>query len=72
MAKRTCHGCEGKGWIAYVKSERIMPFFDTSNRQKEIVAGATVINREIDITTCILCHGEGTLSANTIADAVTA
>lgn len=54
-----------------MKSERVMPFFDPSNRhERTIIPGVTVATRESDICTCILCHGEGTLPHTSIADAV--
>lgn len=69
--RETCHGCDGKGWVLIITSERVVPFFSRTGTVAK--PGETMTNRDYGCVDCPICHGEGVISKKgaTLADVAT-
>jgi hypothetical protein len=64
---KTCHGCDGKGWVLIVHSERTQPWRDEITRKP--VDGFAMTTREYESAKCLICHGSGiVISIDKLAD----
>lgn len=57
MSKKSCHGCEGKGWVLILKSERITPFLSKADGMP--VPGVGIAHQEYGADICLICGGSG-------------
>ena len=57
MTHKTCHGCEGKGWVLIIRSEVTKPWLDQLTRKP--VPECAMQTREYEAALCPICRGEG-------------